>query len=253
MTLKNDETFFVDLKLPLREGKRIVKRLTFTNNKYTLDAEVHFENVADVVSGFEYQVMWENGLPYAEHNSVDESSFAKAFAFSGGEVADVDATKESEPVQRDINGVTDWVAARNKYFAVSLLPVQGTSQGAVIEGSRKAHPDKGEKESYSIALKMPFKGTNSESSKFTVFLGPLDFSLIKSMDKGLDHIMSLGAAWIIRPITEFIMIPLFNFLHLFISNWGIVIIVFSIIIKIALHPLTRTSMKSMRKCSNFSR
>jgi len=43
------------------------------------------------------------------------------------------------------------------------------------------------------------------------------------------------------------MLPVFGFLHLIIPNWGLVIIVFSIIIKGALHPLTKTSMKSMKK------
>jgi YidC/Oxa1 family membrane protein insertase len=247
VTLKGEETFSVNLVLPVRDGKKIIKRLTFAGNTYSFDAEVVFQNVNDVVSGFEYQVLWEHSLPYAEHNSIDESHFAMAYAYSGGELAEADATSESEPANRDINGSTDWVAARNKYFAVALLPAQGSSQGAIIEGNRKAQPDRGEKENYSLALKMPFKGQATESSKFTVFLGPLDFSLIKAMDKGLDHIMSLGMAWIIRPITEYILLPLFNFLHMLISNWGIVIIVFSIIIKIALHPLTKASMDSMRK------
>jgi YidC/Oxa1 family membrane protein insertase len=142
----------------------------------------------------------------------------------------------------------DWVAARNKYFAVALLPDQSlTTLGASISGERHAQPDRGEKETYALRMKMPLTKGATERSKLTVFLGPLDFTLIKSLDRGLDHIMSLGAAWIIRPITEYVMIPLFNVLHLFITNWGVVIIVFSIIIKIALHPLTRSSMKSMKK------
>ncbi len=246
-TLAGEESLSVNFELPVGEGKKIVKRLTFTNNKYSFDAEVILNGMDNVISGFEYQVVWEHSLPYAEHNSIDESNFAMAYAYSGGEVAEADAAKESEPVQKDINGVTDWVAARNKYFAIAMVPTEGASQGAFIEGHRKSQPDRGEKENYSLALKMPFKSQRQERSRFTVFLGPLDFSLIKSMDRGLDHIMSLGAAWIIRPITEYVMLPLFGFLHLFISNWGLVIIVFSIIIKIALHPLTKTSMNSMRK------
>ena len=246
-TLAGEESLTVNFELPVGEGKKIVKRLTFTNNKYSFDAEVILNGMDNVISGFEYQVVWEHSLPYAEHNSIDESSFAMAYAYSGGEVAEADAASESEPVQKDINGVTDWVAARNKYFAIAMVPTEGASQGAFIEGHRKSQPDRGEKENYSLALKMPFKSQRQERSRFTVFLGPLDFSLIKSMDRGLDHIMSLGAAWIIRPITEYVMLPLFGFLHLFISNWGIVIIVFSIIIKVALHPLTKTSMNSMRK------
>ncbi len=59
--------------------------------------------------------------------------------------------------------------------------------------------------------------------------------------------MSLGAAWIIRPIAEYVMMPLFQFVHFFIPNYGIVIIVFSLIIKVVLYPLTKSSMTSMRK------
>lgn len=247
VTLTDSSSISVDLVLSIRDGKKIIKRLTFTNNKYSFDVEIIFQKMGDLVSGFEYQVLWEHSLPYAEHNSVDESNFAQAYAFSGGEVANADVTNENEPVLKDISGTTDWVAARNKYFAVALLPAPGSTQGAIIEGVRKPQPDKGEKENYSIALKMPFRAQGTESSKLTVFLGPLDFYLIRSMDRGLDHIMSLGAAWIIRPITEYIMLPLFSFLHMFISNWGLVIIVFSIIIKVALHPLTKSSMGSMKK------
>jgi len=43
------------------------------------------------------------------------------------------------------------------------------------------------------------------------------------------------------------MLPLLRFLHLFISNWGLLIMVFTIIIKFALHPFTRQSLKSMKK------
>lgn len=247
IVLKDDDSITVDLTLPIRDGKSIVKRLTFTNRKYTYDGEILFQNAADVIAGFEYQILWEHALPYAEHNSIDESHYAQAYAYSGGELAELDAASESESPQKDISGATDWVAARSKYFAVALIPAKGTSEGAFIEGRRKSQPDRGVKETYSIALKMPFKGLATEGSRVTVFLGPLDFKLVRSMGRDLDQIMSLGAAWIIRPITEYALIPLFNFLNLFIVNWGVVIIVFSIIIKIVLHPLTKSSMKSMRK------
>jgi YidC/Oxa1 family membrane protein insertase len=245
--LKDDETFVVELALPVGEGKRIVKRLAFRNRAYTFDAEFDFQNMGDVISGFEYQVVWEHALPYAEHNSIDESHYAMAYALSGGELTELDAAGEGEKSHKDITGNTDWVAARNKYFAVAVMSSSPESQGAYMEGTRKSQPDHGVQETYAIALKMPYRGTPNERSKVTVFLGPLDFTLVRSLDRGLDQIMSLGAAWIIRPITQYALMPLFNFLHLFIVNWGLVIIVFSIIIKVALHPLTKSSMTSMKK------
>jgi YidC/Oxa1 family membrane protein insertase len=98
-----------------------------------------------------------------------------------------------------------------------------------------------------LALKMPFKGGPEETAHVRVYIGPLAYDIVKGYNRGLEETMSLGAAWIIRPITEYVMIPLFEFLRMLIPNYGLVIIVFSIIIKVALHPLTRSSMRSMKK------
>jgi YidC/Oxa1 family membrane protein insertase len=127
-----------------------------------------------------------------------------------------------------------------------MIPREKASQGALLEGERRHMPDHGESKRYALNLKMPFKGTSVEGTNLTVFLGPLDFDVLSSYE-GLDQIMSLGAAWIIRPISEYMMIPLFNLLHIFIPNYGLVIIVFSIIIKVLLNPLSKSSMRSMKK------
>ena len=236
----------VDMTLPLADGRRLVKRMTFTNGTYSVETEFQFQGMGEAISNYEYQVVWEHGIRYAEHNSVDESSFAMGYASSGGELLEVDASKVGEIVKRDITGATDWVSSRNKYFAVALMPEQGVCQGAYLEGSRTAEANNGDKESYSLALKMPLR-SGTESARVTVFLGPLDFDLVKTYHRGLEQMMSLGAAWIIRPISEYVMLPLFDFLHMLIPNYGWVIIVFSIIIKVALQPLTKTSMKSMKR------
>lgn len=246
ITLTGDQSYILDLVLPLGEGRSITKRLVFENGRYSISAEFIFQKMQDIIPGYEYQVVWENGIRYAERNSIDESQYAKGFAYSGGELTEVDATHVDEPVERDITGATDWVATRNRYFAAVLISADGKGQGAYLRGIHIAQPDKGAKETYSLALKLPLRHS-VDSSKVTVFLGPLDFGTVKSLGHHIDEIMSLGAAWVIRPIAEYIMIPLFNFLHLFIPNYGFVIIVFSIIIKVALHPLSKTSMKSMKK------
>jgi YidC/Oxa1 family membrane protein insertase len=244
-TLGGDQSYVLECVLPLGEGRRLVKRFTFTNGTYSFDTEFQFSGLGQVISNFEYQIVWESGLRYAEHNSIDESSFAMAYASSGGELIEVDASKAGETARRDINGATDWVATRNKYFALALIPEKGVCQGAYLEGVHAGTPNNGAKETYTLALKMPLK-TGNETAKITVYLGPLDFNLIKGFGRGLEQILSLGWSFI-RPISEYVMIPLFQFLHMFIPNYGWVIVVFSIIIKIALHPLSRSQMKSMKR------
>jgi YidC/Oxa1 family membrane protein insertase len=244
--LKDLQSHTVTLVLPVADGKRIVKRMTFRNGTYACEVEIELQNLGDIIANYEYHVTWESGVRFAEHNSVVEAGYARAYALSGGELSELDAGSFEAPSRLDINGSTNWVATRNKYFAVAMIPQEKASQGALLEGTRTHMPDRGESKRYGLNLKMPFKGTSVEGSTVTVFLGPLDFDVVSSYD-GLAQIMSLGAAWIIRPISEFVMIPLFNLLHIFIPNYGLVIIVFSIIIKVLLHPLSRTQMKSMKK------
>ncbi|MDH3253108.1 MAG: membrane protein insertase YidC, partial [Ignavibacteria bacterium] len=249
--LHGDESVSAELILPVDNHRRIVKRLTFTNGKYSFESDIRFLNMQEIVANFEYQVTWEHGVPYAERNSVNESGYAMAYAYSGGELSEVDASSVGEPQKEDFTGATDWVATRNKYFAAALLPAGNVAQGAYMWGERFAKPDNGASEQYSLALKMPFKGSSLEQSTLTVFLGPLDFDIVTSYNRNLDRIMSLGAAWVIRPISEYILLPMFTFLKMFIPNFGVVIIIFSIIIKIALHPLSKTSMKSMKKMQSL--
>ena len=221
--------------------------MKFHNEEYGFEAEIQLIDMSSVVANYQYEIAWENGIRYAEHNSVDESGFAAAYAYAGNELTEIDASKVDQKVQKEFSGAIDWVAARNKYFAIALIPINNTCEGAYLEGNRSAMPDNGVKETYNISLKMPYKGGASEQSKFKVFLGPLQHSLLKSYSNGLENIMSLGWAWLIRPISEYIMLPIFIAIHYVVPNWGFVIIIFSILIKLAMHPLSKSQMKSMKK------
>ena len=248
INLSEKDSIRLDLVLNVSKKHRIVKSYFFSKDKYGFDVEYTFERMDSIISNFEYQVAWETGLRYQERNSIDESGSAMAYSYAGGELTEIDASAFGEPpVKQNISGRVKWVATRNKYFGMAIIARDVESQGAYLEGTRLKMPENGTQEYYSVGLKMPFFGKQVETSRFTVFLGPLNFDLVKGFNVDLDRIMSLGAAWIIRPISEYVMIPLFKFLHLFIPNYGLVIIVFSIIIKIALHPLTKSSMTSMRK------
>jgi len=246
-----DEEYTLNLVLPATGGGQIVKTLRFKNGEYGLGLDIKLVKMTDVVANYEYQLVWESGLRYAEHNSIDESSFSAAYAYAGKELTEIDAASLDSRPQKNLSGTVDWVAMRTKYFALAIIAKEGTSDGAYLEGAHTEAANKGAIESYSVALKMPFKGGQEEGGSFRVFLGPADLSLLKSYGVGLENIVGLGWTWLIRPISEYVMLPLMSFLHYLIPNWGLVIVVFSIIIKIALHPLTRSSMRSMKKMQSL--
>ena len=252
VTLSGTDSRTLTMTLPVEGGGALVKRYTFRNGTYLVDTEIEFRKLAEVVSNFEYQVVWEHGVRYAEGNSVDESTFAMAYASSGGEITELDVSGIGKTDNRDLNGRTAWVATRNKYFGVALIAPGDVAQGAYLEGDHRAEANGGSVERYAVALKMPYRGQPTETARVTVFMGPLEYDGIKDLGIGLEKIMNLGAAWIIRPISEYVMIPLFKVLKAVIPNYGWVIVVFSLIIKVVLHPLTKSSMSSMRRMQALS-
>jgi len=245
--ITNDNSHTLEFILPISGTSKLIRRYVFKNGEYGFQTETIFLDMQHIVAGDEIQLVWEGGLRLTEFNSVDEAGFAQALAYSGGELTTIDAASIGENPKSNFSGLTNWVGTHNKYFGLAFLAQEEKSTGGYLEGKHLPQPNQGVKEIYKIALKLPFKGTREEKIPVTVFLGPLDKSVLQSYNADLDQMLQLGWAWIIRPISEYFIVPLFNGIHYFIPNYGIVLIVFSLIIKILLHPLTKKSMDSMRK------
>lgn len=237
----------IRMVLPSSNGGQLVKIFRFRNDSYDFDVEIAFNRLSEVVTNFKYELAWESGLRYAERNSVEESGFAAAHIYAAGEHTELDASSVGETITKDHQGKADWVATNTKYFALALLPKTTETTATYLKGTRTAAQDNGVVEKYALILELPYKGGIEERAEFKVYFGPSDYSLLSSYDVGLENLIYLGWGWIVRPISVYMMLPVFTFLHGFIENWGIILIIFAIIIKVVLHPLTKSSMKSMRK------
>jgi len=71
--------------------------------------------------------------------------------------------------------------------------------------------------------------------------GPVEYDLLKKYGVGLEDLVDLGWRWLVRPFS-LVILWLFKVLHGLVPNYGFVIILFSLIIKIIFHPLTKKSM-----------
>jgi YidC/Oxa1 family membrane protein insertase len=230
---------------------RIIKTYTFKNGSYMFNVENELHNPNYFISKYEYQFAWENSLKLTEYRSDMEGNYAESFAYSGGELEIIDASKMDQQYKSDLTGQTDWVSSRIKYFCVALIPQNKKANGSYITGFRTTLPNNGYEKNYSVALKMEVKEDKIHKDNFNVYLGPLDYSILKSYEIGLEKTMRFSLDFIVRPIAQYIILPFFFFIHNFVSNWGLVIIIFSVCMKIVLNPFTRYQMKSMKKMSEM--
>ena len=150
----------------------------------------------------------------------------------------IDARKNSAG-QDIFVGDLDWYAVRNKYFMTAAIPKEKMRWGASAEYSLTA-----DRKWYDFTIS---KRLSDGLTDMDIYIGPISYNTLKENNANLTEIMELSWKFI-RPIS-IAFLWLFNKLHSFIPNWGLVIIVFSIIIKIVLYPLSHKSFVSMRKMS----
>lgn len=250
-SIAGNDSLVLDFTYESAGNSSIVKRFIFFGNKYIIKSDIMLNGMNKIISNNMYDIVWEGGVRFVEQNSVDEATYANSSVYYGDEQVIVDAS-DNETITEDFNGKIDWLAVRNKYFAAMIIPQNPASvDGAYLEGSRKNYPNNGVREFYDARIKVPFKGTDSESSSFYLFIGPVDYDLLSEYGRNLEAVVDFGGFFglkiIVRPIAEYILLPLFTFLHTFIPNFGFVIIIFALIIKIVVYPLTKQSYQSMKK------
>ena len=250
--LSEDDSLEIEFRLTVDGGRSIVKKYKFFSDLYTIESNIELKNMNGLISNNSYDIVWGSGIRFVEENSVNEANYSNASLYYGDEKVVFDAPTDGEKIDEDFNGRIDWLALRNKYFAAVIIPSDPSSlEGAYMEGYTVPLSNIGMNEIYSARLIIPFKGTSLEKKSFILYIGPVDYDRLKGIGYNLEALVDFGTffglKFIVRPIAEFVLLPLFNFIHEFIPNYGFVIIIFSLIIKIVVYPLTKKSYKSMKK------
>jgi len=252
-SVSGDDSLVITFKLEVSADKEILKRYVFNGGSYLINSDIEFIGLNGVIADNTYDITWDSGIRMVEKNSTNEATFSSGDVFYGDEKVVVDAPGDGEKITEDFNGRVDWLAVRNKYFAAIMIPSDPTSvEGAYIEGQTFPQTkNQGLKELYNIRLVVPFKGLAVEKRSLNLYIGPVDYNTLKEVGPNLTALVDFGTffglKFIVRPIAEYLLLPLFKFLNSFIPNYGFVIIVFSLIIKIVVYPLTRKSFQSMKK------
>lgn len=243
--ITGEQSTSLSLTLEIAPGKQINRKYTFYGNQYHFDTYLNFSNLEDILKNEPIEYRWNEGLRYQEKNSVDESNDAKALLKVNGEEDDRDAHGD-DPVEKKGEGKIDYLAVKNKYFLAAILPQfqEDFSAGYIVSGRRYHVEDQGIIEKYNIAVQIPYKSGNKKYT-FRIFVGPLHYDLVSQY--GLEASIELGWKFIVRPIGEFFMLPIFKLIHQIIPNFGIAIIIFSILMKIILYPLSISQMRSSQK------
>ncbi len=231
----------------LDSGRSIEKVFHFSGKGYLIGIEYKLHGLENTVSGYHYTASLDDPIPYVERRSQDESSNAKVFAGIAGEMEDLTVTKAGTEQNKPLNGDISYAGMRNQYFEQAMIPVGQKAISADLSGRAFQAPDGGVIAKYSASMNIPIGRTHDQTLGFAMYFGPLEYDRIEALGVGLEQSMYFGWTFLVRPISIHLLLPFFLWLHGFFSNWGVVIIVFSIVIKLVTIPLSTGQMRSMRK------
>jgi len=204
--------------------------------------------------GFErdYRLGWNSPLEPTEPDLLDDWTSMQAAAMMAGSRVTLDDFNDGV-LRQSVDGQVSWLGVRSKYFARVLIPRSRPAEGAYADGRKQdvMKPDGGmlEEKRITAGLKMPFAAAYQVVDSFTVFVGPLDYMMMSEYDVGLQDMLDIGTTpyvgWIIKPFALGIMwiLPI---LYKVVPNYGLVIILFALMVKIITLPLSMRSFKSMQ-------
>ena len=241
VTEKSETITFQQKVIYNNQNYLIEKSLTFYPNSYSIDLFLNLSELSDIIHLGNYAVTWSGGLPQTENNPKDELTYFGGYVYQAGKPYAFE--KLSSGIKNDpsywgkVSGNTDWVAVRSKYFVSALIPETGTGPVEVNLGKVNDNQNV-------YNYKAHFQA-NEPGSRLSLYLGPLEYKRIKDLDVGLSSLMNFGIAPI-RPISKGVL-WLLKFLHQFIPNYGVVLVLFSILIKILVYPLTKKSYQSTKE------
>ncbi len=215
----------------------LTKTLVFHPGTYQIDVLTNLAGVSNHISQGSYTLGWNGGLPGTEKNTKDDYNYFKGYVYQGDDLHTPRAKSELK-LERFI-GQTRWAAFRTKYFITSLIPETPASAAEI--GGYVENGEKTKRNIYSFGLFLDSQHPNST----TLYLGPLEYKRVKGLGVSLERVMNFGWSFI-RPIAKGVLFLLTK-MHKTIPNYGVVLIIFAILVKIIVYPLTKKSFQSTKE------
>ncbi len=243
--LNGNQSESLQYALELENGGSIVYTYTFHADRYAIDLDINIQGLQEHIIGNSVDFGWKPSLNFTELDRTQDGFYAGAHVYAGGVIEDlkIDGPGSDEMM---INGTIDWVSTKTKFFAQIIKPEVETS-AALISGEVDGPSDEQSTMYHyqsSIQSSIPADGTLS----YQLYVGPLDYYELRDFHPTAFDMVEISYAWMrwfADPLVRWVIIPYFEYASNWITNFGLLIILFGVLVKLLLAPLTKKSFKSM--------
>ena len=239
------------MRLPFAQGGYIQQKYVLSQGSYMVHNELSFVGMDSVIPSrvSSVDLNWKTVVPRLEKGYKNEKQYSKIDYYVPGEKSPEDMGNGKNESKR-LDAKFDWVAFQQQFFSSILTAPEGFESGEFgVEYFPEDDVDRNLMTCSAHARAgVDMMKAGDKVIPFDFYFGPNHYHTLKSYDRKYEKIIPLGG-WLVGWISRFIIIPCFDLLGRFISNYGLIILIMTILLKIVISPLTIKSYMSSAKMS----
>ena len=231
------------LKAALRSGQWIAFRYALSKDDFMVDFSIRSEGMQRVINqNIPQTLQWELTALRNSRSIEYENRYTElTYGYEGEKVNELSISGDDEEEVADVQ----WLGYKQHFFNSILVPAQSFDTVAIASESIEVKEGEEQKFTKKYSTLVPLKSTGELAYAFKWYFGPSEYAMLAKYELGIEKSINFG--WgIFGWINKSIFIPLFNFLSSFLP-FGIAIIVMTIIVRLAMSPVTYKSYVSQIK------
>ena len=228
------------------ENKYLEFEYKLAPDSYTVDFNINTYNLNDVIASNTnfLTLYWGVDMPQLEKSRDFESRYTGVYYnFSNNDVEHLSLTGDEKV---DLPTSVKWVAYKQQFFS-SVLIANESFPNVLVSTANNTTP--GFLKTADAEISLPYSGKAIEKYDMRFFFGPNSYPVLREYGKDIElpQLINLGWKWIAW-FNRYVVIPIFNFLEANVTlNYGLIIFLLTLIIKLVLFPLTYKSYMSQAK------
>ena len=240
------------MRLPFSGGGYIEQKYTLEQGSYMMKNYLSFVGMGDVIprNVSMFDIDWNVVIPRLEKGYRNEMQYSKLDYCYPGEKKPEQLGRGGRSDEERVDSKVNWFAFQQQFFSAIMRAGEDFSSAAFgIKFFEEDDPDRNLMVCYAdMRSEFDLSAGGDVTIPYEFYFGPNHYRTLKSYDQHYERIIPLGGS-VIGLISRWVIIPVFNFLGRFIENFGIIILLLTVLIKLVVSPLTMKSYISSAKMS----
>ena len=235
------------LRMPFENGGYIEQVYSLSAGSYMVNSELAFVNMTNIPRQVNsVDVDFETVIPRMEKGYKNESQYSKLNYYFTGDKKPLEMGRGRSNAKKIASNL-EWFAFQQQFFSMIVRAPGQFSSGDLSVNFLGENADHNLM-ACNANMRLALNGGGDTRIPLEIYLGPNHYKTLKSYDHQFEKVIPLGGS-LVGWFTKYFIIPMFNFLHKYIANFGLIILIMTLIIKIVVLPFTYKSFASSAKMS----